>query len=419
MKVVYLHQYFLTPDMPGGHRSFEMARRLVRAGHEVHMVTSVQTGRSGAPRWRESVEDGIHVHWANVPYSNHMGFARRVLAFLQFATLATLRAARLGGDVIFATSTPLTIAIPALIASTVRRVPYVFEVRDMWPDVPVAMGIIRHPVLIWLARRLEMLAYRRAAHVVALAPGMRDDIVAKGIPASRVSVISNGCDVETFAVERTGPSPRDEHGGLGEGKLVVYAGSIGLVNGVDYLVRVARAMRGLDPTVRFVVIGGGKECEHVRSLAKDEGVLDSNLFMLDPMPSREVARWLRAADFAVALITGPRVVWKDAVQNKFFDALAAGVPIASNVDGWQSLIAEEEGVGTTLDPTDAVAGARKLLATLNDAHWLAGVPDRAHRLVHRRFHRDLLARDLEELLRRVAGDGRPDQVSAAAASSSS
>lgn len=419
MRVVYLHQYFLTPDMPGGHRSFEMARRLVRAGHEVHMVTSAQTGRSGGPRWRESVEDGIHVHWANVPYSNHMGFGRRILAFLQFATYATLRAARLRGDVIFASSTPLTIAIPAVIASAVRRVPYVFEVRDMWPDVPIAMGIIRNPVLVWLARRLEMLAYRRAAHVVALAPGMRDDIVAKGIPASRVSVISNGCDVETFAAERTETSPRDEHGWLGEGKLVVYAGSIGLVNGVDYLVRVAGAVRALDPTVRFVVIGGGKECERVRALAKAEGVLDENFFMLDPMPSRDVARWLGAADLAVALITGPRVVWKDAVQNKFFDALAAGVPIASNVDGWQSRIAEEEGVGVTLDPADAEAGARKLVATLNDAHWLAGVPDRARSLVHRRFHRDLLARDLDVLLRRIVGDGRPAQVSAAASSSSS
>jgi glycosyltransferase involved in cell wall biosynthesis len=418
VRVVYLHQYFLTPDMPGGHRSFEMARRLVRAGYDVHVVTSGQAITSTSQRWRESTEDGIHVHWANVPYSNHMGFGRRMIAFLQFAVLATRRTIQLDSDVIFATSTPLTIAIPALIASTVKRVPYVFEVRDMWPDVPIAMGILRHPVLVWLARRLEMLAYQRAAHVVALAPGMRDDIVAKGIPGARVTVIPNGCDMETFATDRAGPSPRDEHGRIGGGKLIVYAGSIGLVNGVDYLVRVASAMRTLDPTVRFVVIGGGKERERVRALARTEGVLDENFFMLDPMPAREVARWLRASDLAVALISGPRVLWKDAVQNKFFDALAAGVPVASNVDGWQSRIAEEEGVGITLDGMDPGASARKLHATLHDTQWLAGVPARARDLAHRRFHRDALARQLDALLQRI-GSQRPNpQVSKAASSSS-
>ena len=419
MKVIYLHQYFLTPDMPGGHRSYEMARRLVRAGHEVHMVTSAQSGLTGGARWRESVEDGIHVHWASVPYSNHMGFTRRIVAFLQFAVRSTVRALRLDGDIIFATSTPLTIALPAVIASALKRVPFVFEVRDMWPDVPIAMGVIRNPAAIRLARWLEMLAYRRAAHVVALAPGMRDDIIAKGIPAERVSVIPNGCDVETFSARRAGPSPRDEHAWLGDRKLVVCAGTIGVVHGVDYFVRLARSMRELDPTLRFVAIGGGKERERVRRLAEQEGVLNDSFFMLDPVPAREVARWLQAADMATALIAGPRVLWKDAVQNKFFDALAAGVPIASNSDGWQARIAEAEGVGITLDPADADASARRLYAALNDTEWLAGVPERARRLATQRFHRDQLAHDLDLLLRRVARDARPAQVSAAASSSSS
>jgi glycosyltransferase involved in cell wall biosynthesis len=419
VKIIYLHQYFLTPEMPGGHRSYEMARRLVRAGHEVHMITSAQGGLDAGARWRESVEDGIHVHWANVPYSNHMGFARRILAFVRFAARASWRALRLDGDVIFATSTPLTIAIPALVASTLRRLPFVFEVRDMWPDVPIAMGIIRNPLLVALARRLEMLAYRRAAHVVALAPGMRDDIVAKGVPAGKVAVIPNGCDMDTFAVATDGPSPREEHAWLGDRKLVVYAGSIGRVNGVEFLVRLAAAVRRTDPTIRFVIIGGGRDRDAVRALAAAEGVLGETLFMLDPLPSREVARWLRAADMAVALIAGPRLVWKDAVQNKFFDALAAGTPVASNVDGWQSRIAEQEQVGITLDASDVTASARKLMSTLRDEAWLSAVPARAHALAHRRFHRDRLAHDLDVVLRRaVRGDGAGEVAVAAGDSSS-
>jgi glycosyltransferase involved in cell wall biosynthesis len=407
VKIIYLHQYFLTPAMPGGHRSFEMARRLVRDGHDVHMITSAQQGVASGERWRESVEDGIRVYWANVPYSNTMGFARRILAFLQFSGCATLRASRLEGDVIFATSTPLTIAIPALLVSALKRTPFVFEVRDMWPDVPIAMGAIRHPVLVWLARRLEKLAYTRAAQVVALAPGMRDDIIAKGIAAERVSVIPNGCDTEVFSASSAARPLSEELPWIRGRRLVIYAGSIGPVNGVDYLVRLASRVRELDPTVCFVVIGAGRDRNAVRDAAAEAGVLNDNFFMLDPLPTHELARWLQAADMAMALITGTRVVWKDAVQNKFFDALAAGKPVASNFDGWQSRIAEEASVGLTLDATDMDGAAHHLVRALQDEAWLSGVAARARELSSGRFQRDRLASQLGKLLQTVV-EGRRD-----------
>jgi glycosyltransferase involved in cell wall biosynthesis len=406
VKIIYLHQYFLTPDMPGGHRSYEMARRLVQRGHEVHMITSAQGGLKGRSRWRESVENGIHVHWANVPYSNHMSPARRILSFLQFSARATFRACRLKGDVIFATSTPLTIAIPAMAASLVRHTPFVFEVRDMWPDVPAAMGILRNPVLLALARRLERLAYTRARHVVALAPGMRDDIIAKGIAADHVSVIPNGCDVDLFAARRD-DSLEAEFQWIRGRRLVVYAGAIGPVNGVEYLVRLAARVRELAPDICFVVIGAGRDRAAVRALAATCGVLDDNFVMLDPLPARELARWLGAATMATALITGPRIVWKDAVQNKFFDALAAGIPVASNFDGWQSRIAEDAGVGITLDAQDTELAAHQLVDRLRDEEWLAAVPARARMLATGRFHRDRLAAQLAELLLAVVAGAVP------------
>src|SRR5262249_25944568 len=145
VRIVYLHQYFVTPSMAGGTRSYEMARRLVAAGHEVHMITTDQQASAGHHQWRETVEGGIRVHWIDVAYNNNMGFARRVVGFLTFALRAAGKAFRLQGDIIFASSTPLTVAIPALLASTRARVPFVFEVRDMWPDVPIAIGAIRSP----------------------------------------------------------------------------------------------------------------------------------------------------------------------------------------------------------------------------------------------------------------------------------
>src|SRR5438105_2807505 len=182
MRIVYLHQYFVTPDMAGGSRSYEMARRLVAAGHEVHMVTSDQRPQPAKARWREALHAGIHVHWTPIPYDNVMGYGRRIRAFLAFAWRAAHKAAALRGDVVFATSTPLTIAIPAVYAAWRSRAPMVFEVRDLWPAVPIAIGAIRNPLIKWAALRLERFAYRHAARVVALAPGMRGEIAATGYP---------------------------------------------------------------------------------------------------------------------------------------------------------------------------------------------------------------------------------------------
>ncbi len=403
MRIVYLHQYFVTPSMRGGTRSYEMARRLAAAGHEVHVVTSDQAPAPGGARWRQSVESGVHVHWAAVPYANEMGYLRRTLAFLRFAVLASWRSSRLRGDLVFATSTPLTIAIPALIASTWTRRPFVFEVRDLWPDVPIAIGALRNPVAVAVARALERLTYRRADHIVALAPGMAADIAAKGVPMAKLSVIPNGCDLDVFAEDVAASARlRESTPWLRHRKLVLFTGTIGVVNGVDYLARLAAAVAERDPEVRFAVIGGGRDAERVREVAADCGVLDRSFFLLGPLPKRALVAWTSAATFNVALFTGPRVVWKDAVQNKFFDSLAAGRPVACNFRGWQSEVAESEGVGVILPPDDLEGAAEILLERLRDDAWLAAARGRALALATGRFSRDRLAGALLERLTQVA-----------------
>lgn len=402
MKVVYLHQYFNTPAMAGGTRSYEMARRLVAAGHEVDLVT---TWREAGDRrdWFTTDEAGIRVHWLPVPYSNSMSYPERIRAFLRFAWESARKAASLGGDVVFATSTPLTIALPGLYASWRRRIPLVFEVRDMWPEVPIAIGAIRNPVVVWAARGLERFTYRHSSHIVALAPGMADDIAASGVPREKLTVIPNGCDLDVFATPPAGRSPRDEFPWLGPRRLVLYTGALGRANGAGYLVRLATDVARLDGEVRFVVIGEGAERDAIREAARSAGVLDRTFFMLDPVPKRELVRWLHAADITTALFTGPRVIWKDAVQNKFFDALAAGKPIANNFDGWQSRIARDAGVGLILDPQDTVAASHQLLDALRDDQWLRAVPERAQNLAESQFERGRLASRLEQVLIGVAG----------------
>ncbi len=401
MRVTYIHQYFTTPEQGGGTRSYEMGRRLVGLGHEVRMITTRR--ESGFGGWRTRIIEGMEVHELGVPYSNHMGNLRRICSFLHFAIMASVRVARLRADVVLATSTPLTVAIPGIVGSTLLRRPFVFEVRDLWPDVPIALGALRSPVSRWLAGALERLAYSRAARIVALAPGMREDIVAKGVEPSRVSIVPNGCDLDVFQPDRGARVQVNQWlPGLGEGPLVVFTGTIGRANGLGYLVEVAVFMRTIAPEVRFVVVGDGAERERVESQARIAGVSGTSMFFVGHVPKSIAAKWVNAADVVACLFAGPRVVWKDAVQNKFFDAIAAGKPTASNFVGFQSNVAREANIGIVMDPASPLHGAYQLFAMLSDTEWRSRVPERSLALARGRFNRDLLALELERLLSAAA-----------------
>ena len=197
MKITYIHQYFNTRDMSGGTRSYEMARRLVSMGHEVTMITSWRSSHVGT-HWFETDESGIKVLWLPVKYSNHMSYAARVRAFFRFAFGAARKAASLPADVVFATSTPLTIAFPGIFAAKALNVPMVFEVRDLWPELPIAIGALKNSMLKYAAVRLERFAYNNSSRIIALSPGMRDGVVRSGYSENRVTVIPNSADLELF-----------------------------------------------------------------------------------------------------------------------------------------------------------------------------------------------------------------------------
>lgn len=394
--------------MAGGTRSYSLASRLVEQGHEVHMVTTDQTSAATtSSAWRETVEDGIHVHWTPVAYSNRMSNLQRIASFVRFATRSARRAKQLGGDVVFATSTPLTIALPGVYAARRNKIPMVFEVRDLWPAVPIAIGALKSGISKRLALWLERFAYRHSQRIVALAPGMKDAVATSGFPAERITVIPNGADNRIIVVPQDDAnSVRSGHPWLGDRKLVLYCGALGRVNGVDYLVHVADRMRSIDPQMRFVIIGDGAMRSQIEDAARACGVLDVSLFMLGSIPKASVTQWLHAANITTALFTGPSIVWKDATQNKFFDSLAAGKPIACNFDGWQCQIAAQENVGIVLPAHDLDAAAQLLQATLNDTQWLDAAAIKAQQLAQTRFSMDEHALKLETVLTQAVSEFR-------------
>lgn len=407
MRIVYLHQYFTTPAMAGGTRSYEMARRLVTKGHEVHIVTSWREA-THQQDWFEETIDGIHVHWLPVSYSNHMGFADRIRAFLRFALKAGPRATKLGAaDVIFATSTPLTIAIPGAWASWRLGVPMVFEVRDAWPSVPIAMGWLRNPLLVGAARWLERFAYRRSAQVVALSEGMADEVVATGYPRERVSVIPNSADLEMFAHEESRAQRfRQAHPELGDGPLVLYPGTLGRANGVTYLAELAARVLPHRPDVRFVVIGAGAQANLVREVAQRLGVLNHNFFMYDAVPKLQLLDAFSACAVVISLVIDNPALWANSA-NKVFDGFAAGKAVVINHLGWQAQLLEESGAGVVLPPRADKNAAERLLALVDDPQRLAEAGRRARQLAEEQFSRDLLAARLEIVLQRAVDKAVP------------
>lgn len=398
MRLVYLHQYFNTPAMSGSTRSYEMARRLAQSGNEVHVVTSNRNANAAQAGldWIQTEEAGIHVHWLTVPYSNHMGNGPRMKAFARFATHAAPRAAGLQPDLVLATSTPLTIALPGVFASKRCRVPMVFEVRDLWPELPIAIGALKNPIAIAGARWLERFAYRHSARIVALSPGMKDGIVATGYPAAQIAVIPNSCDSDLFDVDSTaGKEVRSRLPWLGDRQLVVYTGTLGRINGVSYLARLAAAMRSRDPEVRFLVVGSGSDEPNVRREAEDLGVLDRTFFMLSDVPKTEMPAILSAATIATSLFVDLKEMWANSA-NKFFDALAARKPVGINYGGWHADLLGG-GAGLVLDPHDVEASADQLAASLLNPTWLQNASVAAGCLSEQ-FSRDRMAHDLETVL---------------------
>lgn len=404
MKIIYLHQYFVTPEMSGGTRSYEMARRMVAAGHEVHMVTSLTEGAEYEKKWIQESIEGINVHWLPVPYDNTMNYARRLIAFSRFARAAGSYAARLGGDVVFATSTPLTIAIPAVKASKALRVPMVFEVRDLWPELPIAMGALNFPFAKSLARRLERWAYSHSDRVIGLSPGMCEGVAKAGFPAKNTVCIPNSSDVELFSVpDSEGHRFRAEREWLGNHKLVIYAGTFGRINGVGALVNIAAEMKAIDPDVKFLVVGKGAEYDLVRYKAREQGVLGSNFFMEDAIPKSEIPALFNAATVCTSLFIGLEPMWNNSA-NKFFDALAAGRPVMINYGGWQSKLLRDHQAGMTVPNDDPKAAAEKLYDYLQDESGLEQAGNNALRLATEDFSRDKLAGQLISVLEGVAAE---------------
>ena len=407
MRILYLHQFFATRDSSLGLiRSYEFSRRWVEQGHEVTVITSASRlpESFSEARYVDGEIDGIRIRSVRVPYSNYMGTAARIRSFLSFMFGATRLAITAGRhDVVFATSTPLTVGIPGWIAAAAARVPFVFEVRDLWPEAAIQMGVIkRHGPIGVVAKAAERFLYHRAADVVALSPGMAAGVLAEGVPSEHVHMVPNSSDLDLFF-----PGPRDdelvERFGL-KGRFVVgYAGAIGPSNDVEGNVPEAArilAERGREDIV-FVVAGDGKSLPELTARCAEL----SNVRLVGSLPKSEVPRLTRTADTLMVLFADKPILATNS-PNKFFDGLATGKPMIVNADGWTRGLVEAHDCGAYFPAGDGVALADVIERMADDAALMARQGANARELAEREFARDLLAERVLEVLEQAANRSR-------------
>jgi len=341
VKILYIHQYFRTPEEGGAIRSYYLAKGMVDNGIEVEMITS-----HNKPTEEVKVIEGIKVHYLPVFYTNDLGFSKRIFAFYKFMRLVKNKARAINSiDLVYATSTPLTIGLSALKIKKELGIPFYFEVRDLWPEAPVQLGIIKNRFIKSYLERLEKKVYKEAEKIIALSPGIKAQIELRQ-PNKQIEVIPNMSDVDFFTPEPKNPELEDFFDV--KNKMVIsYFGAIGAANHLEYLLAAANASLKANLPLLFFIIGEGSQTEKLRYLVTHFDL--TNVRFVKFQNKHNLKRLLNVTDAAYVSFAKKPVLETNS-PNKFFDALASGKLIITNTKGWVKDICEKDNCGFYYDP---------------------------------------------------------------------
>jgi glycosyltransferase involved in cell wall biosynthesis len=407
MRILFLTHYFPPEVNAPANRTYEHCREWVAAGHEVHVVTCVPSHPAGRAfpgyrrRWytRESI-DGIHVHRVWTYIAANRGILRRTVNFLSFAASGAWRASRLGRfDVTIGTSPHLFCVVAAWVVAQLRRTPWVFEVRDLWPESLPAVGVVteRSIVLSWLAR-LELRLYRDASVIACVSRSFVSALAARGIDPGKLHFVPNGILPELWSAGERATARRDL-GVAGDAVLVSYVGTVGMAHGLATVLDAAATLRQRAPEVRLLIAGDGAELHALRSSAEARGL--ANVRFTGLVPRARIPLLLHASD--VMLVTlRPAEVFKSVLPSKMFEAMAAGRPIVLGVDGEARDTLVRAGAGIAIPPGDAGALADAICTLARDPARRAAMGESGAAFVRREFDRRAWAARYLELLEHVS-----------------
>jgi len=391
MKILYLHQYFKTPSEPGGTRSYWMAKALINNGHEVTMISS----KDLKDKKKEVINiDGIQVVYLNEKYDQKMSIFRRLKSFLGFVWKSSLEAKIYKNtDLVIATSTPLSIGIPALFLKWFRKIPYVFEVRDLWPEVPIQMGAIKNPLLVWLTRLFEKTIYKNAKHIIALSPGMQEGVV-KYMPQKKTSMIPNMAKKDEFWPREKNLELEKKLGLNSDSFKIIHFGALGLANGANTIVETAKFFKG-DDTVEFLFVGGGATEEQLHQECQKHKL--NNVKFLGRFPMKETSEIVNLCDVSIVSFKDLPILYTNS-PNKLFDSLSAGKPIIVNSAGWTKEMVEKYNCGYYVNPNNPEELVEKIKFLQRNPQTIIQMGTNARKLAEDKYDKSILSKQFAGII---------------------
>jgi len=390
MKILYIHQYFKTPEEGGAIRSWHIASGLVQAGHEVHVITS-----HNKPEQITTFINGIRVTYLPIAYDNSFGFFKRTFSFLRFMFFSYNFSKRiLNIDLCYATSTPITVGIIALLLKRNKNIPYIFEVRDLWPEAPIQMGAIKNSLLKYLLLKIEKTIYARAKKIIALSPSMKDCIV-KTCTDKEVVVIPNIADCAFFQHDEKN-KVLEKALGIEDAFVVSYIGSAGPSNNLMYLVDIIAYCKKTHKTDLFFIIqAAGSELQYIQDEVKK---IDYPFVKFLPYSNKYGVKELLNLSDAIYISFDSKPILQTNSPNKFFDALAAGRLAIINTEGWLKEIIEKENIGFYANPQSPEDFIKKIQPYINNKTRLHTSQKNARRVAEDFFSTDILVAKVIETI---------------------
>jgi glycosyltransferase involved in cell wall biosynthesis len=393
MHIVVFYQYYHNPDCAAAARHYTFVREWSKR-HRVTVITGNSWYKRRLTKQFDWSPPGVDVKMLDIAYDNSMSFSERLGSFARYTAGAVWAGLRVSDpDVIFGTSTPLSAAWAAAKVARLRRVKWLFEVRDLWPDFPIQAGAIRSPFLKNRLLKMEQKLYRSANHVVTLSPDMTDHVKSCGIDQSRVSTIVNGTDFDLIdAISEEDLSDLRQQYGLAGKRVILYAGAFGRANAIPTLLQTAEALRHRED-VRFVLVGDGFHGPDVQAAASSS----ENVVMPDPAPRHSIMKWFRLADLSLSPFVDLPVLSANS-PSKFFDSLGAGTPVIVTNPGWTKKFVESNECGWYVPPVDAGALAARIEEALESPWELARAGVNGRRVALESFDRTRMAGQIEQLM---------------------
>lgn len=400
MHVLLIHQAFVSPDDAGGTRHYELARRFVDGGQQFSIVASdlsYLSGKKCAADARVQDFDGVKVRRAWTYSALHTSFIWRVVSFLSFMVTSVWAALKVKNvDLVIGTSPPIFQAVSAWVISVVKWRPFLLEIRDLWPEFAVDMGVLKNPILIWLARRLERFLYARANHLLVNSPAYRDYLINLGIPASKISFIANGVDPDMFHVQKTVGGLRQEYH-LQDKYIVTYAGAMGMANNLEVVLEAATMLNDL-PDVHFLMVGDGKDRAKLQDLAKQMNV--KNVTFTGSRPKSQMPEVLAESDVCLAVLRDIPM-FRTTYPNKVFDYMAAARPVVLAIDGVIRQVIEAADGGIPVPPGNPKAMADAVRTLFSNRPRSEEMGRQAREYVIKFFDRNQQALQFGELIHQV------------------